>query len=51
MVLEKIKDIVQPDTTYTYRCHDCGEEWETQELRHSAECPDCGGPPTPAQSE
>jgi len=47
MVLEKLRDIVQPDTTYTYRCHDCGEEWETSEMRHSAECPDCGGPPEP----
>jgi rRNA maturation endonuclease Nob1 len=49
MVLEKLRDLVRPDTTYTYECHTCGEEWETTELRHGAECPECGGPPLPAQ--
>jgi rRNA maturation endonuclease Nob1 len=47
MVLDRLKNLVRPDKTYTYVCNDCGEEWETEELRHSAECPECGGPPQP----
>jgi rRNA maturation endonuclease Nob1 len=49
MVLEKVKSLVRSDRTYSYECNVCGEEWETTELRHSAECPDCGGPPVPAK--
>jgi len=47
MVLERLRDLLRPDETYRYRCNDCGREFETEELRHSAECPDCGGPPEP----
>lgn len=51
MVLEKIKDLVRPNTTYSYECVDCGEEWETEEVRDMAECPECGGPPkVPSQT-
>lgn len=46
MVIEKVKNLVRPDTTYAYECHDCGEEWETEKVRVNAECPACGGPPT-----
>ncbi len=45
MVLEKITDIVRPDTTYTYECIDCGEEFESEQPRDVAECPECGGAP------
>jgi len=45
MVLEKIADIIQPDTTYTYECYDCGEEFTTDVPRELAECPECGGQP------
>jgi rRNA maturation endonuclease Nob1 len=45
MVLEKITGIIQPDTTYTYECYDCGEEFESEAPRDRAECPKCGGPP------
>jgi len=48
MVLKKLTSALRPDTTYTYECHRCGEVWETTELRHSAECPECGGPAQPA---
>jgi rRNA maturation endonuclease Nob1 len=51
MVLESIKDILQPDTTHEHRCHDCGEEFETGAVRDDAECPECGGPPEPARQE
>jgi len=48
MVLESLKGILRPDTTYTYRCNQCGEEFETEKTRDGAECPNCGGPPEPA---
>lgn len=48
MVLDSIKDILQPDTTHEYRCNDCGEEFETEDVWEDAECPECGGPPEPA---
>jgi len=47
MVLETITDMLRPDQTYTYKCHNCGETFESTEMRHSAECPECGGPPSP----
>lgn len=51
MVLETLKGLLRPETTYTYRCYDCGREFESTELRHGAECPDCGGPPEPGWQE
>jgi predicted Zn-ribbon and HTH transcriptional regulator len=51
MVLESLKGLLRPDETYTYQCNDCGEEFETEETREYAKCPECGGPPEPAWQE
>lgn len=45
MVLEKLRDIIRPDATYTYECADCGERFESNVPRERAECPECDGPP------
>ena len=45
MVLEKIKNLVSTDTTYTYECADCHRTFESGLPRERSECPECGGPP------
>ncbi|QIO20965.1 hypothetical protein [Haloarcula sp. JP-L23] len=51
MVLKTLKGLLRPEATHTYRCYDCGREFESAELRYSTECPDCGGPPEPGWQE
>jgi len=52
MVLGKIKNVIgsgggRRGQSRTYRCIDCGTEFESTDVKENASCPDCGGPPSP----
>ena len=53
MMLGKLKQMIEGVEAErphnTYECYDSSIEFESDEVKEKARCPECGGPPRPSE--